>query len=966
MAVYGVSSSRRLPGFSFEVQAPPLTDALPRMDVAVFVGFAASGPLHRPVAVEDTTQFHDIFGDDLPLAWDDQRGEQVYSYLGPAVRSFFRNGGRRCWIVRVAGTTAQYNYIPLPGLAQVDMAGNLVPAFARARSEGSWSDGLQASCDLLSLPVVVASLTIGDGKKLTADLAPASPGDIVEGDLLRLTFPQQQAVAFCTVQAMKTLKPAATNRASPTMSNGAPFGQGTIRVVCDEVRWFVPVAQPVVPPEQAVIFSYAAASGVQEQSVAVLDYTVSAQPAVTVTVSVAPEQTPDSGSYLRLDADGQQVLVMAQSVEIEQIAGSPPIDTVQIAGIGFTLAQTAPPIPPNTLPFVEKLTFELWARLEDGTMFRLSDLGFAAQHPRYWGTLPTDEQLYSSTVAPSSLTPVSLWQAKPPDTANTTLWHDAGTPRFPLAGNDEAGTALPLGMAVLPQQYLPAVSSPLDALLRDGLGSFDASLFVDDRMADARVTELMARATYLRYQAQTLTTEQKQTSEEQPLRGIYAALDVEEATLIAVPDAVQRAWQPSAFLNVLPVQDVPGSMTTGTITNELPARPAFVKCYQPAIAPPRLLALHPPDAQGSFTLGWSQDAQRVDAEIIYMLEEATDGTFEGAVTIYTGKESEVTLYRHQRGRYFYRVRAAAGGLISAYSNGLIVSISDVQRWLVSEQVDTSTLLAVQRALLRLCTARGDISALLTLPEQYLADQAIAHIASLKSPVDTGEQTSVPPLSLGESSVFSYGSLYHPWLYVNDDPQSTATSRVPPDGAICGMIAQRAQRRGAWVAPANVPLLDAVGLTTTIQRANWLRLQDLQLNLIRQEPRGIVVLNADTLSDDEDLRPLNVRRLLILLRRMAQRQGIAYVFEPNSNAFRRMVERSFEDMLESMFRRGAFAGNTPATSFQVVVDGVLNTPQGMDQGRFLVELRVAPSLPLTFLTIRLVLQSNGGATITEVS
>ena len=42
----------RLPGVRFEAPPPPLAEVLPRMDVAVFVGFAASGPLHRPVVVE--------------------------------------------------------------------------------------------------------------------------------------------------------------------------------------------------------------------------------------------------------------------------------------------------------------------------------------------------------------------------------------------------------------------------------------------------------------------------------------------------------------------------------------------------------------------------------------------------------------------------------------------------------------------------------------------------------------------------------------------------------------------------------------------------------------------------------------------------------------------------------------------------------------------------------------------------
>jgi hypothetical protein len=114
-----------LPGFRFETQAPPLPEVLPRMDIAVFVGFAASGPLQLPVAVESEAQFTAIFGDDVPLAWDFGRGEQLYAYLGPAVRAFFRNQGRRCWVIRVAKQTnginrARYNYFPVPGLAHVE------------------------------------------------------------------------------------------------------------------------------------------------------------------------------------------------------------------------------------------------------------------------------------------------------------------------------------------------------------------------------------------------------------------------------------------------------------------------------------------------------------------------------------------------------------------------------------------------------------------------------------------------------------------------------------------------------------------------------------------------------------------------------------------------------------------------------------------------------------------------------
>src|SRR5262245_51501339 len=62
-----------------------------RTDVAGFVGIAERGPLDTPVPVESWRQFQAHFG-----------GMTGRGYLAYAVRAFFENGGRRCWVVRVA------------------------------------------------------------------------------------------------------------------------------------------------------------------------------------------------------------------------------------------------------------------------------------------------------------------------------------------------------------------------------------------------------------------------------------------------------------------------------------------------------------------------------------------------------------------------------------------------------------------------------------------------------------------------------------------------------------------------------------------------------------------------------------------------------------------------------------------------------------------------------------------------
>ena len=170
---------------------------------------------------------------------------------------------------------------------------------------------------------------------------------------------------------------------------------------------------------------------------------------------------------------------------------------------------------------------------------------------------------------------------------------------------------------------------------------------------------------------------------------------------------------------------------------------------------------------------------------------------------------------------------------------------------------------------------------------------------------------------------------------------------------------------AWIAPANEPFRGVVALSPLLNPDRRLDLLLAQINQILQNPSGFLALNADTLSDDPELRPINVRRLLILLRRLALRHGATYVFEPNSDAFRRSVERGFSSLLDLMFTRGAFAGATAATSYQVRADNTLNPPQSVEQGRFVVELRVAPSQPMTFMTIRLV-QTGARGEVTEVA
>ena len=85
------------PGVYYErvdTSAPAITAV--RTDVAGFVGLAVRGPLDTPVPVQSWRQFEAHFG-----------GFSGAAFLAYAVRGFFENGGRRCWVVRVASRDPQ-------------------------------------------------------------------------------------------------------------------------------------------------------------------------------------------------------------------------------------------------------------------------------------------------------------------------------------------------------------------------------------------------------------------------------------------------------------------------------------------------------------------------------------------------------------------------------------------------------------------------------------------------------------------------------------------------------------------------------------------------------------------------------------------------------------------------------------------------------------------------------------------
>jgi phage tail sheath protein FI len=85
----------------FEVGAKPIEGV--STSTAGFVGFAERGPLNRPTLVTSFAEYQRIFGGYLP---EDQEYDSV-RWLPYAVEGFFSNGGKRAYVIRVAGKIAK-------------------------------------------------------------------------------------------------------------------------------------------------------------------------------------------------------------------------------------------------------------------------------------------------------------------------------------------------------------------------------------------------------------------------------------------------------------------------------------------------------------------------------------------------------------------------------------------------------------------------------------------------------------------------------------------------------------------------------------------------------------------------------------------------------------------------------------------------------------------------------------------
>ncbi len=195
---------------------------------------------------------------------------------------------------------------------------------------------------------------------------------------------------------------------------------------------------------------------------------------------------------------------------------------------------------------------------------------------------------------------------------------------------------------------------------------------------------------------------------------------------------------------------------------------------------------------------------------------------------------------------------------------------------------------------------------------------------------------------------NYVATYYPWVKTIDTNTNKLTS-VPPSVLLPAVFASNDRLAAEWFAPAG---LNRGGITGAVSVLNRLThserdtLYENKVNPIAAFPgQGIVAFGQKTLQDKASaLDRINVRRLLITVKKFIASTSRYLVFEQNTSTTRNRFLNTVNPYLEGIQQRqGLYA-------FRVVMDESNNTPDVIDRNILAGQIFLQPAKTAEFIVI----------------
>ena len=226
--------------------------------------------------------------------------------------------------------------------------------------------------------------------------------------------------------------------------------------------------------------------------------------------------------------------------------------------------------------------------------------------------------------------------------------------------------------------------------------------------------------------------------------------------------------------------------------------------------------------------------------------------------------------------------------------------------------------------------------------------------------DTGDETKTIADVISADGVqtvdSNYAATYYPWVQIFDD-ENAKQVWVPPSVVVPGVIAFTDKVAHPWFAPAG---LNRGGLTEVIRAKDRLThsnrddLYDNRVNPIATFPgEGVCVWGQKTLqAKPSALDRVNVRRLLIKLKKFIASSSRYLVFEQNNQATRNRFLNIVNPFLEQVQSQSGLS------AFRVVMDDSNNTPDVVDRNELRGQIFIQPTRTAEFIVLDFIVQPTG--------
>lgn len=265
-------------------------------------------------------------------------------------------------------------------------------------------------------------------------------------------------------------------------------------------------------------------------------------------------------------------------------------------------------------------------------------------------------------------------------------------------------------------------------------------------------------------------------------------------------------------------------------------------------------------------------------------------------------------------------------------------------------------------MIKICENRADCLAIIDLEGGYVPDTE--NNLSDNSSSRLGSVSSTVAAVKDRQFNSSYGCAYYPWVQMVD-PNVGVKLWIPPSIVAFGTMASSQENSEIWFAPAGFNRgglsVGSSGLNITAVRdkltaKNRDALYERNVNPIASFPsEGLVIFGQKTLQAfPSALDRINVRRLVIFLKKEISRIAANVLFEPNVQTTWNRFATPTRDLLEEV------KTGLGISDYRVVLDETTTTPEEIDRNMMYAKLFIKPVYAIEFIGIDFVITNTGAS------